>query len=63
MVCTKKHVLESMHFEHDNVEMTPIKMIVHGQHIVILNIYVAPCVALTNILVVLVKALCNIPLN
>ena len=65
MICAKKHIviLEIVHFEEDNIETTTTKMIIHEHHIAILNIYVSPCVALTNILVVLAKALCNIPLN
>ena len=38
-------------------------MIIHEQHITILNIYVAPCGTLNNIVVVHVKELQNIPLN
>ena len=52
-----------MHFEEDDVETKTTKMIIHKQHIAVLNIYAAPCATLTNILVVLAKALCNIPLN
>ena len=43
MICANKHIviLETMHFEKDSVENTTTKMIIHEQHIAILNIYVA----------------------
>ena len=39
------------------------KIIGHELHISILNIYVAPSATLTNILNILTKSLCNMPLN
>ena len=52
-----------MHFGQDNIATTTTKMITHEQHIAILNIYNTPSATLSNILVVLAKSLCNIPLN
>ena len=45
MICAKKDIviLETIHFEEDNIETTTTKTIIHEQHIAILNIYVAPC--------------------
>ena len=65
MTCFKKHImiLESMHFEEENVEATMAKIIIHELHISILNIYAAPSATLTNILNILTKSLCNMRLN
>ena len=63
MIRAKKHIviLETGHFEEDNIETTTTKLRIHEQHIAILSIFVAPCATLTNILVL--KELCNIPPN
>ena len=65
MTCFKRHImiLESMHFEEENVEATMTKIIIRELHISILNIYAAPSATLANILKILTKSLCNMPLN
>jgi hypothetical protein len=65
MILVKKHVpiLDHIHIEEKNVEVVLAKMFFHETEVAILNLYVAPHVAFSNIVDVIFNALSHFNLN
>ena len=65
LICTKKNIniLKHIHFEEKNVEATIENMLLHDMDIIVLNVFVAPYIALSDTLHLLSKSLCNIHSN
>ena len=65
MILVKKHVpiFDHIHIEEKNVELVLVKKISHGTEVPILNLYVAPHAAFSNIVNVIANALDHFHLN